>query len=286
MAADQKISDLEPSAQKTDNQAEVPSKNAGIGRKTAQFEHWLSRLRSYFILDPLIFFYTGVLGVLSLTSSLLDRQGRIQHNFARFWSWLILKTAMCPVTVTGMDKIATASAQVFAANHISAMDIPVLYVGLPFQFRIVANKYLFNYPFLGWHLRRSGQIAIDAASPRATFKSLLRAVEDLKAGMSVVIFPEGGRSDSGHVQPFMNGAFYLAIKAQVKVVPVAIVGTFEILPMNSFHIKPRPAELIIGEPISTAGMNIYDLEILAAKVQASIQDMYYSRSGLPDPRSV
>ena len=246
---------------------------------------WLSRLRSYFILDPLIFLYTGALGALSLFSSLFDRQGRIQHDFARIWSWLILKTAMCNVSVMGLENFDPSIPHVYAANHISAMDIPVLYQSLPFQFRIVANKYLFKYPFVGWHLKRSGQIAIDGASPRATFKSLQRAVDDLKAGMSVVIFPEGGRSVSGHVLPFMNGAFYLAVKAQVDVVPVAVIGTFELLPMNSFHIRPRPVELLIGDPISTAGMNMHDLEKLAAQVQATIQDMYYSRSELPDPRT-
>ena len=192
---------------------------------------------------------------------------------------------MCPVTVKGRENFDPSLPHVFAANHISAMDIPVLYQNLPFQFRIVANRYLFRYPFVGWHLKRSGQIAIDEASPRATFKSLLRAVEDLKQGMSVVIFPEGGRSISGHVLPFMNGAFYLAVKAKVEVVPVAIIGTFELLPMNSFHIRPRPVELVIGRPISTVGMNMHDLESLAARVQATIQDMYYSRSPLSDPRA-
>jgi 1-acyl-sn-glycerol-3-phosphate acyltransferase len=248
--------------------------------------NWLSRLRSYFILDPLIFLYTGVLGALSLLSSFFDPQGRIQHNFARLWSWMILKTARVKVTVSGLENLNLAAPHVYAANHISAFDIPVLYQSLPFQFRIVANKYLFNYPFLGWHLRRSGQIAIDSASPRATFKSLLRAVDDLKSGISTVIFPEGGRSTTGHIQPFMNGAFYLAVKAQVDIVPVAIVGSFEVLPMNSFHIQPRPVGIIFGKPISTAGMKMHDLEKLAEKVQSVIQDMYYQRSEVADPRAL
>jgi len=253
---------------------------------SSPLSEWLSRLRSYLILDPLIFLYTGVFGALSLLSSLFDQHGRIQHSFARLWSQLILKTSMVRVTGIGLENLNLSAPHVYAANHISAFDIPVLYQGLPFQFRIVANKYLFNYPFLGWHLRRSGQIAIDSASPRATFKSLLRAVDDLKAGTSTVIFPEGGRSTTGHIQPFMNGAFYLAVKAQVDIVPVAIVGTFELLPMNSFHIRPRPVELIFGKPISTAGMKMHDLEKLAEKVQSVIRDMYYARSEVADPRLV
>ncbi|MCU1283939.1 MAG: 1-acyl-sn-glycerol-3-phosphate acyltransferase [Acidobacteriales bacterium] len=246
--------------------------------------HWLSRLRSYFVLNPLIFFYTGILGALSLISSFFDHEGRTQHNFARFWSHLILRTSMSPVEVIGLDKLDLSRPYVYAANHISAMDIPVLYDNLPIQFRIVANKYLFRYPFLGWHLKRSGQIPIDRSSPRATFKSLNSAVHDLRDGLSVMIFPEGGRSHDGHIMPFMNGAFYLAIKAQVPIVPLAIIGTFEMLPMNTFHIMPHNLRLIIGDPIPTTGLTTHDLESVAAQTQKSIEDMYYTHSNIPDPR--
>ena len=242
------------------------------------FLHLLSRLRSYFILDPLIFFYTAVLGAISLAASLFDSSGRTQHGLARAWSWMILKTSMAPVRVYGRDRLDPAQAYVFAANHISAFDIPVLYTGLPVQFRIVAAKYLFRYPFVGWHLKRSGQIAIDPSSARATFKSLSGAVQDLAKGLSVVIFPEGGRSPDGMVKPFMNGAFYVAIKAQVPVVPVTIVGTFEMLPMNTFHIMPRPLELYFGDPIPTAGMTTHQLDQLALQVQDAVEDQYYARS--------
>jgi 1-acyl-sn-glycerol-3-phosphate acyltransferase len=243
----------------------------------------LSRLRSYFILDPLIFLYTGVLGAISLAASLFDSTGRTQHALARIWSWLILKTSMSPVQVYGRERLDLSRPYVFAANHISAMDIPVLYTQVPVQFRIVANKYLFRYPFMGWHLKRSGQIAIDRSSPRATFKSLTAAVHDLAQGMSVVIFPEGGRSPDGSVKSFMNGAFYLAVKAQVPVVPAAIVGTFEMLPIDSFHIQPRPLELHFGEPISTVGLTAHDLDRLAQQVQGAVEELYYARSAVQRP---
>src|SRR5207253_2246344 len=103
---------------------------------------WPSRLRSYFIFDLLIWLYTIVLGIVSLPSSLFDPSGRIQHGFARLWSWLIMKTILSPVKVSGLEKIATSKAQVYAVSHASALDIPVLYVYLPFQFRIVFKKEL------------------------------------------------------------------------------------------------------------------------------------------------
>src|SRR5512146_813833 len=227
----------------------------------------LSWCRSMFVFDPLIYLYTIVLGTCSLIASLFDRGGRVQHWFARTWSWMILSTSLCPVQVSGLDRLDPSVPHVYAANHLSAFDIPTLYTHLPFQFRIVAKKELFRYPFLGWHLRRSGQLPIDQSNPIASIRSLKKAVITLREGMPLVIFPEGGRSENGQVQPFMSGAFYIAIKAQVDIVPVAIVGTYEILPMNHFHIHPGPIKLVAGEPISTKGLGLHDMETLSARVQ-------------------
>lgn len=245
---------------------------------------WFSRLRSFLFWDPLIWFYTIVLGLLSLLSSLFDRDGSIQHGFARLWSRMILGTIGAQVTVEGFDPIDTSKPHIYAVNHLSALDIPVLYKYLPFQFRILAKRELFRYPFMGWHLRRSGQIAVDQQNVRSSVRSIGRAVEALKAGMPIVIFPEGGRSDDGQLQAFMSGAFYLAIKAQVDVVPMAIAGTFETLPINSFHIRPRSIRLAVGKPISTAGMNIRNMEILTEKAREAIADLYYRYATIPDRR--
>lgn len=230
----------------------------------------LSFLRSILILNNLIYAYTIVLGALSLVASLFDGTGRVQQWFARTWSWLILKTAMVHVTVVGRDKVDITKPHLYAANHASAFDIPTLYVHLPFQFRIIAKHELFRYPFLGWHLRRSGQIPIDRDNAHASFRSLRNAVEGLKKGMPLVVFPEGGRTETGYLQPFLPGAFYVAIKAQVEVVPVALIGTYDILPINTFHIHPGPVRMIFGEPIPTTGMNLHDMEKLAERVKAAI----------------
>lgn len=248
------------------------------------WKHLLSRLRSYLIFDPLIWSYTVILGILSLLSSFFDRNGRIQHGFARFWSWLIMKTICSPVRVTGLDRIDTSRPHVYAVNHASAMDIPVLYVYLPFQFRIIAKKELFRYPFMGWHLKRSGQIRVDQQNPTASIGYLKSAVKSLRAGMPVVVFPEGGRTPNGQIKAFLPGAFFLAVRAQVDIVPMALVGTFELLPMNTYHIKSRPLELLVGEPIPTTGCSLRNLEPLAERVKAAVEDLYYSRSAIPDPR--
>jgi 1-acyl-sn-glycerol-3-phosphate acyltransferase len=170
-------------------------------------------------------------------------------------------------------------------NHLSALDIPVLYVSLPFQFRILAKKELFRYPFMGWHLSRSGQIPVVLENPKASIRSLNLAVAAVKKNMPLLVFPEGGRSEDGQLQPFMGGAFYAAIKAQTDVIPMAIVGTYETLKMNTWHIMPRPVRLLVGGPITTAGMTARDTEVLSAKASEAIARMYYANSPVPDLRS-
>jgi 1-acyl-sn-glycerol-3-phosphate acyltransferase len=242
---------------------------------------WLSRLRSYFILDPLIWLYTLVLGLVALPGGLFDRSGRRLHWFSRAWSWLIMKTILSPVKVTGLDKIDTSKPHVYAVNHASAMDIPVLYVNLPFQFRILFKKELLAYPVVGWQLKRSGQVCIDQQKPTNSLAAIRSAVKSLKAGMPLVIYPEGGRTPDGEIKPFLPGAFFLAIKAQVDIVPVALVGTYELLPMNTYHVKCRPLEMRVGEPISTAGLTMRDMDAVSAKVHQAIEDLYYAESPVP-----
>jgi 1-acyl-sn-glycerol-3-phosphate acyltransferase len=248
--------------------------NVGHTASPARRHGWFSRLRSYFILAPLIWTYTIVLGIISLPTSLFSNSGRIQHDFARLWSWLIMKTIVSRVTVTGLDKIDIKRPHVYAVNHASALDIPVLYVNLPFQFRILFKKELLKYPIVGWHLKRSGQVCIDQQNPAGSIGSIRSALKSLKHGMPLVIFPEGGRTPDGEIKPFMPGAFFLAIKSHVDIVPVALIGTYELLPMNTYHIKCQPLEMRVGDPISTAGLKLSDMESLSAKVQRAMEELY------------
>ncbi len=234
----------------------------------------VTRLRSYFVFVPLAYLCTGVMGSFSLLWSWFDRDGRVQHWFARTWAKMILKILGVRVKLRGLENVDFSQPAVYAANHLSALDIPVLYATLPIQFRILAKKELFAYPFLGWHLRRSGQIAVDQQDARASLRSLNRAGESLREGMPLVVFPEGGRSPHGELQQFMGGAFYAALKAQVPVVPIVITGVRELLPMNSFHALPGEAEVVFCHPVSTEGMTPRDMDKLAATVrQVMVQEL-------------
>lgn len=233
-----------------------------------------TRLRSYCVFVPIVYLYTGIMGTLALIASLFDGSGRVQHWFARTWSSMILKTIAIRIRVVGQEHLQNIPHAVYAANHLSALDIPVLYSSLPGRFHIMAKQELFRYPFLGWYLKRSGQIPIVTGDAHASLRSLSRAGETLRNGVPLMVFPEGGRSASGRLQPFMGGAFFAAIRAQVPVVPMAIVGTYELLPINSFHVLTGEVVLAIGEPIPTTGLRVRDMEEVSAQVRQAITELY------------
>jgi 1-acyl-sn-glycerol-3-phosphate acyltransferase len=186
-----------------------------------------------------------------------------------------MKFIFSPLRVIGLEQVDTSKPHVYAVNHASALDIPALYAYLPFQFRILHKKELLSYPIVGWHLKRSKQVCVDQQNPSRSIGQIKSALRTLRAGMPLVIFPEGGRTSDGHIQPFLPGAFFLAIKAEIDIVPIALRGMYELLPMNTYHIKPRPLEMRVGKPISTAGMTMADVEKLSAKVQKAVEEMYY-----------
>ena len=215
------------------------------------------RALTYCVFDPLIALFTTLFGCASLVTSLWDTSGRQQHSIARAWARTLLRVTVSPVTVLGAENLPSGPA-VFASNHLSYMDTPVLFANLPFQFRILAKQSLWKVPFIGWHLHRSGQVPVDQSTARSSVGSLNRAIAALKAGMPIVLFPEGGRAASGQTGPFLSGAAVMAIKAQVPLVPVTLVGTWQLLPIHTYTLRPRPLLLILGDPISTANLTTRD----------------------------
>jgi 1-acyl-sn-glycerol-3-phosphate acyltransferase len=139
------------------------------------------------------------------------------------------------------------------------MDIPILLAGVPFQFRFAAKRELFRYPFLGWHLSRSGHVSINRENPHAAVKSLQVAAAGIASGTPVLIFPEGGTSRDGTIKPFKGGGFMLATRSNAELVPVTIRGSRSILPPKTYHIRGGTVEIVIGEPVSSANVPISEL---------------------------
>ena len=205
-----------------------------------------------FFLIPAITVYTIVFGTLSVFSSVVDRSGRFAHRCARGWSRLILVTTGVRVDVRGLEQLTPGTTYVFVSNHQSIYDIPVVFWALPFQLRIIAKQSLGSFPFLGWHLRRTGHLLVDRSRPDRS-AILQRWRELLGEGLSLIIFPEGTRSEDGCVGRFKAGSFLLAMEAGLQIVPVSITGTRFVMRKGFLTTRPGDVRLTVHAPVSTAG---------------------------------
>jgi 1-acyl-sn-glycerol-3-phosphate acyltransferase len=230
------------------------------------------RLTSNMVRVPSFFLITGFFGCLSLLASCVEKDGRVQHEMARRWGRASLWAAGAPFTVIGREHLLPLA--IYTSNHTSFMDTPLVFSSLPFQFRILAKQSLWKWPFIGWHLNRSGQIPVDEESSSGSIAGLNRAIRVLKSGMPLFIFPEGGRTEDGEMQPFMRGPAYMSIRARVPLVPMALIGTYELLPIHTHHFRPRPVKLVIGEPIDPAGYTIRQVDELTSKLHVDILRLY------------
>jgi 1-acyl-sn-glycerol-3-phosphate acyltransferase len=232
------------------------------------------RWLSYLLLVPLVGLATAAFGCVSLVCGLWDKSGRQQHFIAHLWARTLLLISFSPVKIIGREKLHEHETAVYACNHLSYMDTPVLFAYLPFQFRILAKQSLWKTPFIGWYLNHSGQVPVDMKSPRSLIASLNRGVTTLKHGLPLVLFPEGGRAASGQLQTMMSGCAYMAIKAQVPLIPLTLIGTYELLPIHVYALHPRPLLVVVGDPISTTGLNPRDADALTRRLYESISATY------------
>jgi 1-acyl-sn-glycerol-3-phosphate acyltransferase len=233
----------------------------------------LGLLRAVLITDPLIVVATAVYGAISLAVSFFDDTGRKQIAVARAWARMLLRISGVRVTALGVDGIDPERGYVVAANHVSYMDTPVVLSTLPVQFRFMAKEGLFRIPLLGTHLQRAGHISVPRENPREALKVMGEAGKIIRErNISILIFPEGGRSLTG-LQEFREGAAYIAIKAGVPIIPVALKGTMDILPMHSVNVRPGRVEMRVGEPIDTAGFTLRDRAALTLALRERIVEL-------------
>jgi 1-acyl-sn-glycerol-3-phosphate acyltransferase len=216
-------------------------------------------LRSLLFTDPLIILATIAFGAMSLIVSFFDPNRRKQNAMARGWARTLLAVSGVNVKVEGLEKIKEDGSYVFVSNHLSYMDTPVALANIPVQFRFLAKRGLFQIPFMGWHLARAGHIPVPRGDARAAVKTMTLAAQIVRdQQISLLIFPEGGRSRKGEMRPFMEGAAYIAIRAGVPLVPVGLIGTREVLPYGSGTMRGGPVTMRIGDPIPTTQATIRD----------------------------
>jgi 1-acyl-sn-glycerol-3-phosphate acyltransferase len=227
--------------------------------------HWW---RTVFFLIPLISIYTIVLGTFSLASSVVDHRGRFAHRCARWWAQLILLTTGVRVHASGMERVGKETSYVFASNHQSIYDIPIVFATITRDLRIVAKASLGRFPFLGWHLRLAGHVLVDRDRPGAGIvKRMHRLVAD---GASVIVFPEGTRSIDGQVGRFKGGLFLMAIETKLPIVPVTIEGSRHVMRKGRLMVCPGEVTLTVHDPIPTDGLSRDNARALAERVRAVV----------------
>lgn len=232
-------------------------------------------LWSLVVIDPFIILSTIGFGCVSIVLTLIDKSGDSAIRLGRVWARSLLWIAGVRVRIEGLEKIAAQGSCVICSNHLSYMDTPVVMGNIPVQFRFLAKKGLFQIPFMGTHLKQAGHIPVPLEDPRASVRTMNMAAQVIRErGISMLIFPEGGRSMDGELQPFKEGGAFIAIKAQVPLLPIALIGTREVMPMGSAVFHPfRRVTLRIGDPISTQGLTTRDREQLTAAVREQIVAM-------------
>lgn len=233
--------------------------------KVPPYDWW----RTVFFLIPAVSLYTIVLGTASLLSTIVDPTGDAGHRCARAWAWLILKTTGVSVHVSGLEHLDRSQSYVIAANHQSIYDIPIIFTTLPLQLRIVAKESLGRIPFLGWHLQRTGHLLVDRKNPGA---GILKRMGGLVRGArSVIVFPEGTRSEDGAVGRFKGGIFLLAIDASLPVLPISIARSRFVMTKGALMVRPEEVTVTVHPPLPTDGVTRERAREFAEEVRAIIR---------------
>lgn len=181
------------------------------------------------------------------------------------------------VEVKGRDAVDRDIPFIFMSNHLSFLDGPLLFWAIPQPIRVILKKEIFKIPVVGLGMRQVDFVPVDRKGIRGGKKSIDKAVQLIKEkGFSFLIFPEGTRSRDGELQVFRRGGFFLALESQAPIVPISILGTFELMPKGSFFVKRGLIKVIFHAPVPVVGCGRDRLSYLSDKVRGII------RSGLEE----
>lgn len=209
------------------------------------------------------------------TSPWIDR-------IARAWARSILWAAGVTVSIENEERFRTTDHCVIVANHYSYFDIPVLLASIPHPLRIFAKASLFKIPIFGWSIRAAGFIPIDRKNRRTALQSFDLATERIRKGNSILVFPEEGRTRHRELRPFQRGAFLLALRSELPILPIVIQGTRNVMKVGQRRITPGPVKVTVLEPIDTHGMRVRDNERVAAETRQKIRVVLFGDEAATD----
>lgn len=218
----------------------------------------------------LIVLYTIVWGIPACIAPLFDRSGESVIWIGRRWVGWIFRTCGIRVEAEGLEHVDPHRPYVFMSNHQSVLDVGAIVLTLPTSWRFVAKRELTWIPFFGWAIALGGHVVIDRGRHARAVASLKRAAERVRNGVSVIIFPEGTRSEDGELQPFKSGGFHLAIDAQVPILPVTVSGSRPLTPKGSMRVESGLVRVHYGKPIETRGLGTEEREALKERVREAI----------------
>ena len=204
----------------------------------------ISYIKAFFISIHCI-----IVAVLTILVSPIDRKGKITHYLSKYFGGGILLIAGVKVETVGLEKINAEDNYIFISNHLSYFDIPILMKAIPNNVRFIYKDSLTKIPVLGWGMYLGKYIPINREKVREAMKSLKKAAERIKNGISVVIFPEGTRSMDGTLGEFKRGIFVMADEAKVPLVPTTIIGSNSIMPRGKFQIRSGKVKVVFSNPV-------------------------------------
>ncbi len=223
--------------------------------------------------------FTIILGLGAVLFGIINPYLEINNKIGRLWCRGILWVAGVELAIEGLEKIDFHQTYIFVGNHQSHFDVPAIFSVLPMTVRFIAKKELFKIPFFGWGMTAVGMLKIDRVHQQHAHETMNRAVEVMRGGVSVVVFPEGTRSQDGSIGNFKKGGFVIAIKGNFPVVPVSISGSRFILQKHTLRLRPGRIKVKFCDPIDTSGYDYEHRNDLAEKTrQIIIQhfDIHYN----------
>lgn len=203
----------------------------------------------WLIKNFIVVLYSLLIAILSILVFPFDYRHKVSDFLMKVWTNIVLFIYGVKVNVYGAENVDAAKGNIYISNHSSYLDIFIQLAKLPDNVRMIYKREINKIPVLGWAMLAAGFVPLDRGNIRSAMKSLDKAAEKIKKGLSVVIYPEGTRTTDGTVGEFKRGMFFLADKAETDIIPVSLTNTFGLMPTGSARVKPGVVNMVIGKPV-------------------------------------
>ncbi len=230
----------------------------------------------------LITFLSIVLGICAIGAGFIDQSGNLSHRVSSLWCRLLCKLNGVKVEIIGLENILPGKPQIFVSNHQGYFDIFALSGYLPVQIRWIAKSTLFRIPFMGWAMSASGYIPVERGDRKKAYEAFNKTLEKLKEGPSIIIFPEGTRSEDGKVGPFKKGSNLIASRSKCPMIPITIIGSGDIIKKGSAVITPGSVRIIISPLVEPRANKKENEEVLESIRNTIITTQHNQRGARPN----